>query len=166
MQWYNSWCHWHHTMLMLVPMASLDQKSHVHLLFIILTSQVEWYQWWHCWHHVTLTPSMDGGNQNVEPHFDYLDWRNVVVSLLMALTSHGANADAYAKPSQDQKYHVASPFDHLELRNGMMPRMILLESCNTWHKNHDNIWTKSYVTHCFNHLDLMNRMVLLTMAFA
>ena len=65
--------------------------------------------------------------------------------------------------SHGLKSHTASPFDHLDLANGMVPMMTLLALCDT----DTNIMTlhnqKCYTTHCFKYLDLMNTMMLSTM---
>ena len=70
-------------------------------------------------------------------------------------------------PSNDQKCHVGSPFDHLDLTNRMVQLITLLtlfdtNSCIsgiTWPKN-------NYIAHCFSCPDLMNTVVLLKMSLA
>ena len=126
--------------------------------------QVEWCHWWQCWHDVTLIPaSMTLHDQKsyVASHFNYLDWRNALVPLMMPLALHDADASGITWP----KSHVTSSFDHLDLTNRMMQLMSLLASCDTDTSImalHD--WKSS--THCFNHLDIMNTMVLFTIALA
>ena len=44
-----------HKMLMLMPVASHDQKDQVASNFDHLDIKMEWCNWWHCWHHMPLT---------------------------------------------------------------------------------------------------------------
>ena len=64
------------------------------------------------------------------------------------------------------KKSCSSPFDHLDLKDGIVPLMTLLASCDTGTNINGITWPKGYITHCFNYLDLMSAMVLLTMALA
>ena len=45
-------------------------------------------------------------------------------------------------PSHNQKSHDASPFDHLDLSNGMVPLITLLDSCDTDTNINDITWPK------------------------
>ena len=62
--------------------------------------------------------------------------------------------------SHDQNCHVPSPFDHLNLTNGMVSLMNLLA-----HVTLGAASVALHIPHCLSHLDLMNTMVLLTMLF-
>ena len=79
---------------------------------------------------------------------------------MMSFTS--SVTDAGAKGTKCQKGHVASPFNHLDLRNGMVPLMILFASCDTGSINASH-GQESYALHCFNCLEEMNTVVLLIM---
>ena len=65
-----------------------------------------------------------------------------------------------------KKTHVASPFDHLDCTNGMLPLMTLLASCVTAPASMASHNQKCSVAHCFNCLDLMNTVILLIMPLA
>ena len=65
----------------------------------------------------------------------------------------------------DQKY-VTSHFDHLDWTNGILSQMMHLASCDTDTSINGITWPKIYVAHCFNFLDLMNTVVLLTMVLS
>ena len=87
---------------------------------------------------------------------------NAVVPVMMTLGLHDADANGITW----QKSHVASPFDHLCLRNGRVPLMKVLYHVPLTPASvalHDK---KSYVANCFSYLDLMNTVMLLTMPLA
>ena len=123
---------------------------------------MEWHHWWHCWHNVTLTAaSIVLHNQKSHNNLILIirteemqwchwwcHWHHMMV-MLMPVASHPES-------------HVALSFD---LANGMVPLMTLFASCETdlasWH-----YVTKSYITHCFNYINLMNTVVWLTIALA
>ena len=79
---------------------------------------------------------------------------------MVSLTTLSASCDSSASTngvSHDPKSHIAHHFDHLDLTNAMVPyydtETILMASN----------YQKSYVMNCFNHHEIMNLMVLLTM---
>ena len=81
--------------------------------------------------------------------------------------------------SHDQKSHVAPRFNHLDLRNAVVPLIILSTSYDTdanvisvtltkgiqWHHLQfcQHCMTKSHIAPHVNHLDLRNAMLSLTM---
>ena len=122
-------------------------------------------EWCHCLQDVTLTPaSMALYDQKsyVSPHFDYHDWRNAVVPLMIPLTLYDADANGI----RWSKSHVAFPFDHPDLTNGMMPLMTLLASCDIDTSIIALYEQITYITHCLNHLELIKMVVLLKMVWA
>ena len=67
MTWCWCWCQLH----------LMTKKVMLHLLFIILTNQMDWCHWWHCWHHVTLPPaSMHHMTKNFGCTLLQLSWPN------------------------------------------------------------------------------------------
>ena len=66
---------------------------------------------------------------------------------LMPMTSH------------DQYSYVVSPFHHLNPTSGMVSLMTLLASCDTDNSMNCITWPKYHAVHCFNSLDLANKMV-------
>ena len=63
------------------------------------------------------------------------------------------------------KCHAVSPFDYLDLTNGIVPFMTLLSTCDIY-TNNQHQWyymiQEGYVAHCFSCLNPMNTKVLLT----
>ena len=67
----------------------------------------------------------------------------------------------------EQKSHVLSPFDHLDLTNGIMPFMTQLALCDTDMRIHDIACPeKKCCTFFVSYLDLWNALVLLTVTLA
>ena len=67
------------------------------------------------------------------------------------------------KASHDQKSHVASQVDCLDLMNVMMSLMIPLVSCDTNATASDTTWSKCHLAPHFEHLDQRNIVVPLMM---
>ena len=63
----------------------------------------------------------------------------------------------------NKEVDVASPFHHLAQTNGMVPLMTLLPQWDSETNINGIRWPKSYVAQCSSNLDLINRVVLLTM---
>ena len=67
--------------------------------------------------------------------------------------------------SDEQKNHVTHNFDHLDVRNIMVPLIIPSESCDVDTGANGVTCPKSHVVPHFDHLDLRNAMALLMAAF-
>ena len=68
---------------------------------------------------VPVLMTSHGKKGHVVPHFDYLDPRNAVMSLLMHLAA--CDTDAGINGIVWLKYHVTPHFNSLEIRNVMVP---------------------------------------------
>ena len=101
MHWCHWWHHWHHVMLTPMPMVSHGQKSHVAPLIVIsgpkkcnavIDNAIGAVWCWHqCqWHHMTK-------KNDVAPHFNQIDLRNVVVPwqymIPVPMVSHDQKSD-------------------------------------------------------------------------
>ena len=75
--------------------------------------------------------------------------------LMMPLASHDADANSTTWP----KTSCSSPVGHCDVTEGMVPLMTLLRGCDSDAAASCIMTKRSYSTHCFNHLDLMNIMV-------
>ena len=116
MQWFHLWCHWYHMISLPVWLVSYGQKCHIGL------------------------------------QIDHLDLRNVMVPLVIFAASHDTDTNdngitchqwnylmLMPMPSHDQNLHIASHFCCLNLRNAMVPLIMLLASSETdasakWHQ--------------------------------
>ena len=65
--------------------------------------------------------------------------------------------------SHDQKSHTASHFNHLDLRNAMVPLMTPSASLDATDIANSITWRKGHVAPHFDHQDLRNAMVALMM---
>ena len=107
---------------------------------------MEWCHLWHCWHNVILTQAplaLHNHKSYITHYFNHLDTMNTVVLWRIPLASHDADA-------------CASSVKWLK-----KACWISLQSSGTNKAElHDH---KCHVAPCFNHLDLTNKMVSLTM---
>ena len=72
--------------------------------------------------HVTLMPMASHDQKsNFVPDFNFLDIKNAMVSLIMPQAAHVA--DTSANSTKGPKL-VTSHFDHLDVRNLLMPSMM------------------------------------------
>ena len=94
---------------------------------------------------------------DVAAHFNHLDLRNVKVLLMTPFTLYETDDDTNGIICP--KYHVAPPLDPLEVTNGRVLLITLIECNNDTSINA----TKRYVIHCFSYLEWMNTMMPLTM---
>ena len=74
--------------------------------------------------------------------------------------------NAYASGITWPRGHVALHFNCLNLRNEIVPLMMLLVSCGTDASANDIIWLKCHVASHFDYLDLINTVVQFTMPMA
>ena len=129
MEWCYLQCHWHHVIPTLVLMTSYDQQVILHLLLIILTNQCSWatdsaisIPWCQCeyqLHHMTQ-----------KLHFTSfkLSWLNQCSSAnddVIGITWYLCQWHHMVKKS------CCNSFDHLDLSNGMVPLITLLQWCDT-----------------------------------
>ena len=117
------------TMPVVTSLVSHDQNVMLNLTSIILTYGMQWCHCWHQWHHVTPMP-VHHMNKNVMLHL-FLNiltlgmwwclwwwyWHHVML-MLVPMVSH------------DQKSPVAPHFNHHDLRNTMLPLMMLSPWCD------------------------------------
>ena len=132
--WYL--CHW----------CYMTKPELLHLIFIILTLGMKWYCWQHCWHHVILTPvSVVSSTKNAMLHLisitlnwvmQWWHWHQVTLTLA-SMALHG------------QKCHVSLHFDHLDIRNVMVPLTISSASCDASAKVNGFMWQKAMLHFIF-----------------
>ena len=79
---------------------------------------------------------------------------SILMSVLMPVASH------------DQKSHVTCYFNYLDLRNAVVPLMILFISCDTEANTNGITWPNCHVAALFYCIDVMNSVVPLTMSLA
>ena len=120
-------------------------------------------------HHMTPTPmEMSSCDETgiiwqkclVAPLFNCLNLRNTMVPLIMLVW---CDSDAATSGIKWPKSHVASHFNCLDKRNEMVPLFCCLWDHMVPIGSHDQ---NSYVAPCFDHLDIINEVVLLTMPLA
>ena len=108
-------------------------------------------------------PSCDANNSaNNAPHFDYLDKANVVVPFIGTKTSHDADGNGMTLP----KSHIASPFHHLELANGMVQLITLMALCDTDTSISGITWPKRLCWNSFDYIYQINALVSLMIPLA
>ena len=147
--WCQHWDKWHH----------MTKKVMLHLISVVLTWEKQWCHCWCCWHYVMLEP-MEAHDQKryVAPQFNCLYLRKSLMPFMM-LTScdthtspnsiiqyqhqwHHMMAMSVAIVSRDQKRHVASNFDHLDLRNVMVTLRMLIAICDANTSANGIAWLK------------------------
>ena len=124
----------------------------LHPILIILGFKVQLYHWQCHQHHMMPMPAPNASHDqksHTAHYFEYHDWINAMVPLMMLLN----HMMLIPVASHD---HAASPFDHLDVTNGMVQFMTPLASCDTDTSTNGNTWPKNYIAHCLKHLDLIN----------
>ena len=132
--WWWCWCQWHHIMkkVMFISFWSSWLKRWNDSLMALLAG---------CETVPTITALHDQKSY-VALHFDYFDWRNAVVPLMMPLPSYDAEADAngftWPKISCCISYWSSCPN---KWYGGIYDTVGIMQHWN----QHDGItWTKSY----------------------
>ena len=137
MQWHDWYCYQHHVMLMSMPMAWYEQRSHVTPPFDYLDL---WNKrcHWHChlesgdtgatgiaclcqWYYITKKSC-------IAPHFNYLDLQNEMLPLTMPSAPCDGHARTWCHMTK-KSYHVPH-FSWHDLGNAMVSLMMLLALCN------------------------------------
>ena len=149
----------------------------LHFILIILTEGMPWCHWWCFWHHVTLISVSMASN-----------YQRVLLLLISTYLTKEMQCylDNYMIPglasvvSQDERRYVAPHFDHLDLRNALVPLPVLTQRwCHhmtetpmtmaLFASNIDVIsitWQKCHVVVHLNCLNIWNTMVPLVMLLA
>ena len=121
---------------------------------------MEWCPWWNCWHHVTLTPALFAlhAKKLILYIFFQSSWPNKCNGAIDSGTGIiwcCANVNSV----KCLKSHVTSPLNHLELT-----KQYYFWWCHQCHvmptlASHDQ---ECHISPCFNHFDLTNKMVPVT----
>ena len=126
-------CHWHHMILMLVPMASHDKKFMLHLLLIIITNWMVPQKTLlaSCDTDTCIIAFHDQKKKLYIAHFSIcLDFMNTVVLLEMSFPSHDTDASAYSV--KWLKKSCCITFWSFKLTNAVVLLMMTSVSCEAW----------------------------------
>ena len=148
--WLKPWCY-----------TSFQLSWHKECNGVADNTVIIWYD--------TSASGVNGQKCDFPPHFNCLDLENAMVLYLIQLAwydakkvpvlhliviilnkevqlwywwGHWHHMMLILMASHDPKSHIASPFDHLDVTNGMVPLMTLLESCNTDISMNGITWSK------------------------
>ena len=182
---WNYWQHhWHHMMPTPAQMASPDQKSNVALHFdcldwrnalVLLKMPLEshdtnasttLYWHWHQWYHMTRNVMCTYETLSVYmPHMNLLQstmWLGTLVYIHVTLLKHAS--EKICLPHHTYICHWTTTMVSIQTSfvlswpeecNGVIDDAVSI----TWSSANGIAWPKSHVAPCFDHLDLMNKLL-------
>ena len=150
------WWHcWHHLTLTPASWPYMTKKVTLHIVSIIIKYWIQWCYWQCHWHHMMLIPMVTVSNywkSHVASHFNHLKlakqqcyWWCHQCHVMPRLASH------------EQKGHVSSCFNPLDLNKKTVPMTMPSVPCDACTGTNSIMWPKESCHTIFSCLHLINK---------